>query len=354
MAAEFDLLVECCRWSFAGGDDDAIQRLARSVDWLLLERLAERHRVEALAWTALTDAGCAISDGVGERLHGRAAAIVGQNLRMAAECGRLNDAFTADGIALLFVKGLTLAALAYPNPSLKMGWDIDIAVAPEDIGRAAALMRALGYVPRLPKGAPDRRIIDWHRSRKESVWYAKERGIHVDLHSRLADNPLLLPGLGVNSPRQTVDVGGGVRLPTLADPELFAFLCVHGASSAWFRLKWISDLAAFRHARRNSIADLYDRSQRLGAGRAADQAILLAHRLFGIGESALIDAVARDRVSRWLADTAYGALNGRRAIREPTERRLGTAAIHLTQFALRPSLRFKGVELVRQVRSLSR
>ena len=33
-------------------------------------------------------------------------------------------------------------------------------------------------------------------------------------------------------------------MPTLADEPLYAYLCVHGASSAWFRLKWIADLNA--------------------------------------------------------------------------------------------------------------
>ena len=41
------------------------------------------------------------------------------------ECGRLKGAFNGAGIPLLFVKGLTVAALAYPSPFLKMGWDIE-------------------------------------------------------------------------------------------------------------------------------------------------------------------------------------------------------------------------------------
>ena len=39
---------------------------------------------------------------------------------------------------------------------------------------------------------------------------------------------------------------------------------------------------------------------------------------------------------------------------EPTERLLGTGAIHLTQFFLFPGLRYKAAELRRQVTSATR
>jgi len=77
-------------------------------------------------------------------------------------------------------------------------------------------------------------------------------------------------------------VAPGIRLPTLARDEQFAYLCVHGASSAWFRLKWISDLAGVLHGQSGEMIErLFERSQALGAERAAGQALLLADRLFG-------------------------------------------------------------------------
>ena len=74
----------------------------------------------------------------------------------------------------------------------------------------------------------------------------------------------------VGSAKQFVKVSEGISLSTLATDELFAYLAVHGASSASFQLKWISDFAALLH--RNTPPDielLYYRSQVLGAARAA-------------------------------------------------------------------------------------
>jgi hypothetical protein len=162
---------------------------------------------------------------------------------------------------------------------------------------------------------------------------------------------LLIPSIDVHSPRQLVEVTPGISLPTLAGDELFAYLCVHGASSAWFRLKWIADfaglLARFAPA---EIERLYDVSQQLGAGRAADQALLLADALFGsLAGTSLEPRLRRDRPSCWLAAAAYRQLVGNTDCREPTEVRLGTARIHLAQLPLMPGLRFSLSELARQI-----
>ena len=106
--------------------------------------------------------------------------------------------------------------------------------------------------------------------------------------------------------RQLSPVAKGIELPTLGKDELFAYLTVHGASSAWFRLKWITDLAALLHGESaDEIERLYDRSQQLGAGRAAAQALILANRLYGvaIGDQ-LGTASTFDPTNRWLARLA--------------------------------------------------
>jgi hypothetical protein len=196
-----------------------------------------------------------------------------------------------------------------------------------------------------------RALRSWHERRKESVW-GKDGGLPLELHTRLADNPQLIPSITVGSPTQSVDVAAGIRLPTLAVDELFAYLCVHGASSAWFRLKWIADLAAILDGLPPAeLERLHDRSLQLGAGRASGQAMLLADRLFGtLGESSLRSELERDSRIRWLAESASRQLAGRTDPREPTTVPLGTWRIHLTQFLLKPGPRFKLGEIVRQAR----
>jgi hypothetical protein len=102
------------------------------------------------------------------------------------------------------------------------------------------------------------------------------------------------------------------------------------------------------------VERLYQRSQDLGAGRAADQALLLADGLYGTldGNGGLKTRLLGDSRSRRLYNAALRQLTGRREPIEPTARPWGTARIHLTQFFLLPGARFKLSEFARQARAV--
>ena len=351
ISREFRLVVECCRRAFSDdGGDGRIHSLSAAVDWGRFAQLVRFHRVHGLAWNALRSAGADAPPELEAALSTDARDIAATNLRIAAEARELRSAFDQAGLRLLFVKGLTVAALAYPRPMLKMGWDIDVLVAQSEVTDAAAILIARGYRRTVPGAAVD--LTGWHARRKESVWSRPEQRLHVELHSRLADNRRLIPTIGIDSPRRDVEIADGIALPTLARDELFAYLCVHGASSLWFRLKWITDLAALlADCRPAEIERLYRRSQELGAGRAADQALLLADQLYGtLDGSDLGDRLESDRMSRWLASAALRQLAGNPNGREPTDSPLGTLAIHWTQLLLLPGIGFASGEAARQLR----
>ena len=349
LSTEFQLAIECCRRRFAPGDERLIAKLGGTVDWPRFLTLVRRHRVQALVWQSLAEAGGSTPAAVADALSADAALVAGQNLRAAVESAALLQAFGKAGIPLLFVKGLTVSKLAYGEAFLKMSQDIDVLVPSEAIAVAAVEVERLGYRLTIPAVAPQSAGFErWHARHKESVWRSPG-GLTVELHSRLADSPALIPGVGIGSPRQEVEVAPGIALPTLARGELFAYLSVHGASSAWFRLKWITDFAALIHGcPAIEVERLYDRSQELGAGRAAAQALLLANRVYG---TPAVPALARNGINRVLARTAWNQL-----LRddEPTAVRFGTAAIHFSQLLLMPGLRFPLREMARQVAAVVR
>jgi hypothetical protein len=348
---EFELLAQCCRQAFAARQNELLPIEAPEIDWDRFLRLARFHRVQGLAWASLAPTRDILPPAIVDALASDASEIAASNLRAVNQCRELADSFGRADIAVLFVKGLSLGALAYGNPALKMGWDIDLLIAAADIQRAAERLDELGY--RLSTPQRRRTLRSWHERRKESVW-SKEGGLPLELHTRLADNPQLIPGITIASPTQSVEVAAGIKLPTLAAGELFAYLCVHGASSAWFRLKWICDLAAILDGLPPAeIGRLHGRSQQLGAGRASGQALLLADRIFGtLGESSLRSELERDSRMRWLAESAFRQLAGRTEPREPTAMPFGTLRIHLTQLLLKPGPRFKLGELARQGRDV--
>lgn len=346
---EFSLLVRCCRWNFAKAQLPSPPELPPEVDWNGVVTLVRRHRVQGLVWNALAQHADRLPSHAKEALSSEARSIAATNLAIAAECRELHRLFGQASLPIMFIKGLTVGALAYRSPLLKMGWDIDLLIDPCDLPNSAKLLLDRGYVPRIP--SDQTRIESWHRDSKESVW-SRDDSLHIELHTRLADNKRLIPTIDVHSPRLSVEVAPSISLPTLAEDQLIAYLAVHGASSAWFRLKWISDFAALLPGRsKEEIEQLYRRSQELGAARAMGQALLLADRLFDALKAApeLRAELARDRATRALCSAALRIMaNGN----EPTERPLGTFPIHWTQLLLRPGLNFKLSELKRQGYSL--
>ncbi len=348
-SAQFALAVECCRWTFAGADPSAIHRLAASVQWDQFVRVSRRHRIEGLVWHCLRSHTIDLPPTIERALATDAEAVAQHNLRAAWQSALILETFRKAGIPLIFIKGLSLGKLAYGDPFLKTGWDIDILVAGEQVLAAAAELERLGNRQMIPgPGGGVRALQQWHRDRKESVWHSERENMTVELHSRLADNPDLIPVIGMRSPTQLVEIAPGILLPTLSTDDLFAYLCVHGASSAWFRLKWLADLAALLNGcASDQITRLYQRSQELGAGRAAALALLLVQGMFETQlEPTLSHELESDRTNRWLLRTVWRLVT---QVSEPTELRFGTSTIHLTQFFLRPGLGFKIGELRRQV-----
>ena len=345
---EFRLLIECCRPSLAGAGDGEIRELARKADWPRFLQLCRRHRIQGLAQRAVRELALGLPSDVAASLSQDADAIAVHNLRAARQSALILEAFTAAAIPVVFVKGLTLSELAYGDPFVKMSQDVDLLVPGGSIIEAAAALEQLGF--RLVEPQRPVQIERWHQRRKESVWRSPE-GLNLDLHSRLADSPRLIPGIGAHSPRREIEVAPGIMLPTLAADELFAYLCVHGASSAWFRLKWIADLAALlKDCSEDEVERLYRRSQHLGAGRAPAQALLLAAATFGTAaDSGLERRLRQQPANRWLASAAWGQLVREE---EPTRVRLGTATIHLSQLLLLPGPAFKLGELSRQLRGV--
>ena len=345
---QLQLLASACRRAFRCKASNPAPVITDGAEWLL--PLARRHRAQGLCWKALAQLGPSVPQSVADDFRQETFGIAEQGLRAAAASRKLLARFESAGLPLLFLKGQAAGQLAYGDPFLKMSSDIDILVRQSDIEPAAALLKELGYKPIIP--VERARISEWHRQSKESVW-TRPGSPPVELHSRVADHPSLLPEMTACSPRQLVDIGFGVLIPTFARDELFAYLAVHGASSAWFRLKWLSDFAGILEGLPEVEIDrLYRRSLELGAGRAPGWALLLSHYLFETAVSpGLLRELRDDRALRLLVNTALRELC---SVREPTARLLGTLAIHASQLLLKRDLAFALSEGVRQIRAIGR
>ena len=311
---EFRLVCAACRWPPDIRDAAVREAAVPGLDWDLVARITRRQRVWGLVADALRSAKVALPAGFAATLEERAAQIARQNLMAAAETRRLGKLLDGDGIDWITFKGLPLAIQAYGTLSIKMANDIDILVSEGDCARACALLREAGYVRFSPAAeVSDAQVAAWMTVSKESGWRHPATGLIVELHGRLMANPALLPQAALSAPRKRVAIAPGIEVPTMGDALLYPYLFAHGAHHGWFRLKWLADVAAMlSHEGPGGGEKRYREARKMGVGRCAAQALLLAHDLFGLNlDARFVEELMADPIHRRLLRVARECVGGR-------------------------------------------
>ena len=110
-----------------------------------------------------------------------AAGAAAGNLAHFATLDRIERRFAAERVPMVLLKGAAIAATAYRDTSLRSMTDLDIWIRHEDMPRAVAELRSLGF--RQEAGLPHRPTELQRESRGELV-FRDERGGHglVELH----------------------------------------------------------------------------------------------------------------------------------------------------------------------------
>jgi len=301
-SAEFLLLAACCRWPT---DTIAIGKAAEAtIDWDRFLKLARRHRVQGLARIGLEAAAIAVPPGL-VAAHRRQTA---RNLLLLDEAVRIAAMLADADIPAAFLKGATLAELAYGDQAVKQTLDNDVLVAPDQVAATIKLLEPIGYRITDPAVPLDgKRLSVLIAMVKECALVRRDNKAMLDLHWRMTSVEGLLAEPDLTRDLRIVTIGDH-RLPTLDDQALLVYLAVHGARHGWSRLKWLADFNALLAARDATVvAALRARAKRDGVMRAMDLALLQANRMLG---TAVPDDVGRSRRVRWLAALSDSLMRG--------------------------------------------
>ena len=334
LAPEFRLAAACCIWPRSAKRNEAIRYAAAAgIDWDVYLETVRRQRIMGLAKDGLTCAAVAVPQAVEARLASEASEVARDALKLASEALRIQAAFDAAGVPCLFVKGSAIALLAYGNLGIKQAWDIDLLVSPADVPLACGVLSALNYNRLMPPpGFPDARFRAWVEIARESLFQDAARGIHLELHWRLSDNHAQLADVRASGPSLRVAIAPAKEIRTLAEDDLFAYLCLHGAHHAWARMKWLADIAAWLAGKPEAeVIRLYRSAQGKSVGRAAAQALMLAHILFDLPLPAALQAeIGGSRTVHWLVRVALDSMTG--------DRILGSMRIEASHFLIASGL----------------
>jgi hypothetical protein len=270
--------------------------VAKGTNWDALIKLAEEHGLAPLLFRSLQEAGVAVPLAARRQMHGILLSYRHSNRQRIEVLGRLIDAFRAEDITAVVLKGGALSMLLYPDPGLRPMSDLDILVPPERAQRAQAILEEQEFhVP----AAHSSRFMQGHHHlpgasrREDGTLLAVE--IHVDALGHDRPEPLTLAQLDV--PLRPYSVDGSQAL-VLGHVDMLRQLIWHALGPAeCLRLIWVVDV--LEYAAR--FVDEIDWAW-LGARRPE---VLNALSLFA--QVLPLPGVLQDKVPRYLPDPVPGA-----------------------------------------------
>ncbi len=258
-----------------------------------------------------------------------------QAMALSVESLRLQRLLAGSGVDALFLKGPSLAVLAYGDLAVRHSKDMDLLVPRAAVAQAFQALRQGGYQAAFNlEELPRERQPLWFRNSKAMDWTHAETGAQLELHWRMTDLPLL-DDVFTTGQHRTVALTGNQELRTLAPDALLAYLCVHGAMHGWMRLKWLADVYALLPHEPAACEAVYRRLLQLHAGRAAGLALLLCHDLFSLPlPPALRRELLRSPVLRLLRRSALRLLQRGGETAEMEELPFGTTSVYLSRLLL--------------------
>jgi hypothetical protein len=220
------------------------------------------------------------------------------------------DELAADGMPALPFKGPVLGRLAHASATIRPSLDIDVLVHRKDMDRAVAALRRLGY--RDGEGLSPRMLAAYYDYNGQIPLSCEER-TPVDLHWAFAPKALdvNLDMNGLWNRASPTDVAGR-RVLTLSPEDTLLIACLHGCKDKWWRLLWVTDVAAFLHRHPNlDWTAMLDRAEVAGVRRIFLLGLALARDLFSSPlPNVISSAIDHDAMCLRLVDESKSYLFG--------------------------------------------
>lgn len=300
---ERSLLLACATWERNSVRTARVRSHTDGVDWMAFLALARDHRVVPHAHRQLERCADRVPVAALETFREESRAIAIRALRLAAQLSELSVACEAASVPLIAYKGPTLSLAAYGDIGVRASVDLDVVVAPSDIDRTRAVLRALGYVSRAGMTPMQERALQ--RSFGHFV-YARDGAAPVELHWRFASPqyPWTIAPATVSGRASRVEIGGAIVLAPSALDDL-VLQAMHGAKHQWTQLEWLVAFGELLSASTTPAAVplLLERAGEHHARRPFLLGARLAHALLG---AAVPDALLAPAA----ADTAVVRLSG--------------------------------------------
>jgi hypothetical protein len=263
-----------------------------------------RHRIFALADMVLSRHQ--LRSVLGE--HDSALKTRAQKTRLQAfiltgEAARLSELLSKNGITHHLLKGPQLSGKLYGDLGLRHGRDIDIIIEPRQLTAGLAVLKAAGW--EWPNSELWFSSRAYRRLAQSQFWHVSP--VHAEYKSIIEVHWTFehLRAAKMESKWWTHwDSNGSAVSPVEA-----LYLCLHGASHAWSRMKWLGDIRALLDRQPGIYAESWPLAKELGLLPILAQTLLLLEWLYDFAPDATSrQVIASERETEPLARFALQTL----------------------------------------------
>lgn len=251
------------------------------LDWEEYLALIERHGIPALSWEALKRVSTAnLPPKVRQELQRRNAACRMQATRLTSLLVQVLKDFNQAGIPVIPLKGPLLSLELYSDLGVRHSQDVDIMVALWDLPAAQARIEKMGWRVHLqPTFSPRHSEVFLQINHHMVYWHPLHRCI-LELHWRTKwETPDRTAG---QWERSIALVWNDLNYRALNPVDLTLHLCEHGSGHAWFRSKWLSDLARMYATNYVDWSGAFWTARSMGIENSLLQCLRLLNELYGL------------------------------------------------------------------------
>ncbi len=262
--------------------DRMLEAAGKDLDWTEYIAAVDRHRTPALSWAALRRVpDILVPDGVRRELQTRSDACRIRAMQLSLLLVQVLKRFNQVGVPVMPCKGPVLSFNLYGDAGLRQCRDLDLAVAECDLNQARTCLEDLGwrvdpgYFPLTPR--------QWNsvlRNEYEMVFEHPQAGCTLELQwgNKWETAETTKARWARSIPAQWQ----GLSIRQMDTGDLTRYLSSHGGHHAWFRAKWLGDLARAHCMGLTDWESAFLQAQMAGDERVLEVGIALLSQMYGI------------------------------------------------------------------------
>ncbi|MFH2124037.1 MAG: nucleotidyltransferase family protein [Pseudomonadota bacterium] len=293
---ELELLLLCARLNLSSSRKNRVEQIiSGQLDWPLLLRMADFHRLSLLLFRNLQLVACNNIPGqVLEDLHRAAISASAGNLLFTAHLHKIIALFNSNDIQAISFKGPALSQAAYADINLRWFSDLDVLVAEKNAFKARNLLIANGYS--CETQIADDTEEDFLRKENCFAMVNTSNNIHIDLHWELTGRYSLVPLYLEDVIARAVTIKlTNWQFPTLSVEDNIVGLCIHSSKHCWQPLEGINCISELiRNTEKINWMNVFAQSKHLRAHRIVLLGLLMCHLLFDLELPPLVMAELDD------------------------------------------------------------